>query len=272
MDDLVGPHQEVFVGKARQIANELLNETPVRHPMMGLVEFDVTKAREAIRRHKEATGEPLSFTAWLLKCIAQAASEHKEVHAYRKGRNRLVTFDDVDIGVPVERDVGGRKLPMGVVLRKVNEKSFLDIHKEIRAFQARPVQPSGIGILPQGERVPRLVAVFARMPRILRKIVWWKFRRDPILKKRMMGTIGVTAVGMYGHSGGWALTPGGYQSLVIAVGGISKRPVLEDGALGEREFLDLTLMLDHDVVDGAPAARFASRLGELLESGFALEL
>lgn len=110
------------------------------------------------------------------------------------------------------------------------------------------------------------------MPRVLRKIVWWKFRRDPIMKKRMMGTIGVTAVGMYGRSGGWALTPGGYQSLVIAVGGISRRPVLKDGTLEEREFLDLTLMLDHDVVDGAPAARFALRLGELLESGFALEL
>jgi pyruvate/2-oxoglutarate dehydrogenase complex dihydrolipoamide acyltransferase (E2) component len=38
-----------------------------------------------------------------------------------------------------------------------------------------------------------------------------------------------------------------------------------------REFVDLTLSFDHDVVDGAPAARFAARLRELLESASVLD-
>jgi len=39
------------------------------------------------RRNKNTkrTGEQLSFTAWIMKCIGQAVSEHKEVHAIRKG-------------------------------------------------------------------------------------------------------------------------------------------------------------------------------------------
>ncbi len=32
----------------------------------------------------------------------------------------------------------------------------------------------------------------------------------------------------------------------------------------------MTLSFDHDIVDGAPAARFARRLKELIESGYGL--
>lgn len=35
--------------------------------------------------------------------------------------------------------------------------------------------------------------------------------------------------------------------------------------------LSLTLLFDHDVVDGAPAARFARRLVALIESGYGLD-
>jgi pyruvate/2-oxoglutarate dehydrogenase complex dihydrolipoamide acyltransferase (E2) component len=37
-----------------------------------------------------------------------------------------------------------------------------------------------------------------------------------------------------------------------------------------REFLGMTLMFDHDVIDGAPMAMFLQRLRELIESGFGL--
>jgi pyruvate/2-oxoglutarate dehydrogenase complex dihydrolipoamide acyltransferase (E2) component len=37
-----------------------------------------------------------------------------------------------------------------------------------------------------------------------------------------------------------------------------------------REILNLTVMFNHDVVDGAPAARFTRRLVELIESGYGL--
>jgi pyruvate/2-oxoglutarate dehydrogenase complex dihydrolipoamide acyltransferase (E2) component len=34
--------------------------------------------------------------------------------------------------------------------------------------------------------------------------------------------------------------------------------------------LSLTVVFDHDVVDGAPAARFVQRLVELIEGGYGL--
>jgi pyruvate/2-oxoglutarate dehydrogenase complex dihydrolipoamide acyltransferase (E2) component len=38
-----------------------------------------------------------------------------------------------------------------------------------------------------------------------------------------------------------------------------------------RDCLSLTLSFDHDVIDGAPAARFAVRLAKLIESAAGLE-
>ena len=43
--------------------------------------------------------------------------------------------------------------------------------------------------------------------------------------------------------------------------------MLLNGQLENREYLCVTISLDHDIVDGAPAARFIQRLKELVESG-----
>jgi hypothetical protein len=45
------------------------------------------------------------------------------------------------------------------------------------------------------------------------------------------------------------------------------RPVPVAGRSTRREMLAVTLSFGHDVVDGAPPARFSARLGDFLESG-----
>jgi pyruvate/2-oxoglutarate dehydrogenase complex dihydrolipoamide acyltransferase (E2) component len=47
--------------------------------------------------------------------------------------------------------------------------------------------------------------------------------------------------------------------------------VVTDGHVTVREYLSLTISFDHDIVDGAPAARFMRRLKELIESGYGLD-
>lgn len=56
------------------------------------------------------------------------------------------------------------------------------------------------------------------------------------------------------------------MSLQVVVGGMTQRPRVVDGQVEIRDVLDLTLAIDHNVVDGAPAARFAAELRELIES------
>src|SRR3990172_11122175 len=105
-----------------------------KYPIQALVEVDVTKARTYFRGYKEKTGETLSFTAWLIRCIAQAVSEYKQVQAYRKGKE-LIVFDDVDVGFAMERQgqqEGGGMMVAGAVVRKANEKTLGQVNEEIR--------------------------------------------------------------------------------------------------------------------------------------------
>ena len=62
----------------------------------------------------------------------------------------------------------------------------------------------------------------------------------------------------------------GSLSLDIALGGIAEKPGVIDGRIEIREYLCVTLSFDHDVIDGAPAARFTQRFKELIETGYGL--
>jgi hypothetical protein len=70
---------------------------------------------------------------------------------------------------------------------------------------------------------------------------------------------------MFGRGIGWGVTPMGH-SLAVVVGGLSTRPIMVGSSIQSREYLCLTLTLDHDVIDGAPAARFTTHLKRLIES------
>jgi hypothetical protein len=56
----------------------------------------------------------------------------------------------------------------------------------------------------------------------------------------------------------------------VTVGGIGQKSGIVDGHIAIREYLSLTISFDHDIIDGAPAARFTQRLKELIESGSGL--
>jgi pyruvate/2-oxoglutarate dehydrogenase complex dihydrolipoamide acyltransferase (E2) component len=70
---------------------------------------------------------------------------------------------------------------------------------------------------------------------------------------------------MFGNGSGWAV-PFNVHTLAVALGGIAAKPGVVDGRIEIREYLCVTLMFDHDMVDGAPATRFAARFKGLIES------
>jgi pyruvate/2-oxoglutarate dehydrogenase complex dihydrolipoamide acyltransferase (E2) component len=244
-----------------------------RHHIPILLEIDVTEARNAIRDRQTQTGQRISFTGWVIKCIAQAVSEYKFIHAVRKG-NKLVIFDDVDINIVIERSVSqtgtGETLPMPYIIRKANEKSAIEIHTEIRAAQRSSVATGEVQIA--SPRAAWMTKLGTMMPRFVRDLFFWQpLFRDPFRIKLMMGTVSVTSLAIAGESGmSWGI-PIGIHPLLVAVGAIAKRPGIVDEQIAIREYVGLTVMFDHDVTDGAPVARFIRRLEELMTSGYGLK-
>ncbi len=113
--------------------------------------------------------------------------------------------------------------------------------------------------------------LYPYLPRPLRALLWRTFERRPRMRKRIAGTVMVTAVGMYAKGAGWGISPTSGYTLEIVLGGIVDRPIVVDGRLTDRQYLCMTVSVDHDVMDGAPFARFVQRLNELIESGYGLE-
>jgi pyruvate/2-oxoglutarate dehydrogenase complex dihydrolipoamide acyltransferase (E2) component len=231
-----------------------------KHIVHGLVEMDVTCARQAIRNHKARRGETLSFTAFIMTCLGRAVAMNKHMHAYRVWWDRLVIFEDVDINTMFEVEVDGHKIIRPHIIRAVNRKTFRDVHEEIRGFQAKH----------QGSRGAKFISWFVLLPGLIRRLVLGFLFQNPRMLKEMNGTVSLTAVGMFGSGAGWAI-PATNHTLQITLGGIAQKPALINGQLENREYLCVTVSLDHDIIDGAPAARFIERLKELIESGYGLE-
>lgn len=219
----------------------------------------MTDTRQFIQEYEAKTGQKLSFTAFIISCVGRAVDENKAVHAIRNWRSELVLFDKVDLATVVEATQGDQKFPISHIIRSVNSKTFKVIHEEIRAIQTTASERAR-GPRNKSKRLFWLVPAFVR--RLFYRIV----SRSPRWLKKNVGTVALTAVGMFGKGGGWAI-PIAITPLFITLGGITQKPMMSQGRIEIREFLNLTVTFDHDVIDGAPAARFASRLKELIESG-----
>lgn len=230
-----------------------------KHIVHGLVEVDVTCAREAIREYRVKTGESLSFTAFIMTCLGRAVDMNKHMQAYRTWWDKLVLFDDVDVNTMFEVEVDGRKIIRPHIIRAVNTKTLRDIHEEIRAFQAKH----------ERSREASFIGWFVLLPAFIRRLFFGFLFKSPQMLKEMNGTVSLTAVGMFGSGAGWAL-PVTNHTLQITLGGIAEKPTLVNGRIENREYLCVTISLDHDIIDGAPAARFIQRLKELIENNYGI--
>ena len=230
-----------------------------RHIIHGLIEVDVTRARDLLRLSRSG-GSGLSFTAFIVACLSRAIESARGVQAYRDWRGRLVLFQDADVVIMIEPETGAVAIPH--IVRAANRKTVRQISDEIRAVQARPESSRQRG---------GLAAMGQRAPWFARRLFYWALRKNPHLLKQMAGTVIVTSVGMFGQGGGWGLGYLPMHTLCLTVGGIARKPGVNDGVIAVREILSLTISLDHDIVDGAPAARFVQTLRDLIEKATVLD-
>lgn len=241
---------------------DVLREGQRKRFIHGLFEVDVTDVRRRLRERKALTGESISFTAFVIHCLGRAVDEHKLMHAMRQGRNRLVVFDEVDVSTQIEVEEGDHKLVKPYIVRAANRKSVREIHDEVRAAQAGDDEA-------QASRY-QTIQKFLYLPRFIRAIAWRFVSARPAVFKRLGGTVGMSAIGMFAGGAGWGI-PISFPTLMITLGGIGEKPGVVDGRIEVREHLSVTVSVDHDIVDGAPATRFSRRLKELIEAGCGLE-
>jgi pyruvate dehydrogenase E2 component (dihydrolipoamide acetyltransferase) len=85
------------------------------------------------------------------------------------------------------------------------------------------------------------------------------------------GTFTVSNLGMYGVAS-FAAIINPPQAAILSVGSLAPRAVVREGQIVARHTMSVTLVCDHRILYGADAARFLSRIRELLEEPAALTL
>jgi pyruvate/2-oxoglutarate dehydrogenase complex dihydrolipoamide acyltransferase (E2) component len=231
-----------------------------KHIVHGLAEVDVTDARRIISQHEQQTGERLSFTAFIINCLGEAINKHKALHAYRNWKGQLVIFEDVNIATMIEGTLDGKLVPLPYVFKGVNNKPYRALHEEIREVQSTPIESPG----------GRFMGWFLYLPWIVRRPIYWMILRMPQRYRTYSSSVMVTAVGMFSRGASWGI-PRPSFTLAVTVGGIAEKPGVVKGQIAVREYLHLTVSVDHDIVDGAPIARFGNELMSLIEQAYGLQ-
>ena len=126
------PYRVEKFPRIRKATVDLLRAARRKNMIHSVVEVDITGVRTGLRRLKKETGRFASLTGYIVYCTARAVDQNKHMHAYRKGGNRLVVFDEVDVSTTIERKVEGEHQVVAMIVRAANHKSVPDISEEIR--------------------------------------------------------------------------------------------------------------------------------------------
>jgi hypothetical protein len=157
--------------------------------------------------------------------------------------------------VAVERRYGDEDAVFFVPLSKPERLPLAEIDAKIRRYKEAPLRSVG---------AIRRVLLVARLPRPVRRLLWWLcLNCAPRTRSRFIGTFGVT---VYAGLGAASLHP------------VSVLPItLNHGVIEPDGSVDVRLVYDHRMLDGATVARALADLesaltGPILEELKTIEL
>ncbi|MBK9391229.1 MAG: 2-oxo acid dehydrogenase subunit E2 [Bacteroidetes bacterium] len=234
----------------------------LRHHVAAILEFDVTDSRKKLQELRK-NGTNISFNGWLLRVIGMTLKNHPEASAFLYSKRKLLIFDDINISIMIEKKINGNKVPVPVVIEKTNEKSALEITAEIEAAKNSEMGSGDIVINRKRSFSER---VYYHLPGFLRRLTWSLILRNPHFAYKKMGNVIVTSLGMTGRINGWFIHRS-IHPVSFGIGSVLKKPVVTGNEIKIREILNMTILIDHDVIDGAPMVRLLNELTRCIGNG-----
>jgi pyruvate/2-oxoglutarate dehydrogenase complex dihydrolipoamide acyltransferase (E2) component len=232
------------------------------HNFQALLEFDITDVRSALRR-KRQEGRSGSLFAFLLKAIGKCLEEYPEFNSMIDLR-RTTVFEEVDISIPIEVESEGELFPKQHVIRNINAKSTKEIDDEIESAKKNKDDQ-------EGHVFPKFyLSIIDRLPGKLVGFIFRYLTKNHQRVQALSGTVFVTSVSMVSNVPGFIIPySGGPKAVSFAIGSSVKKPVVRNDEIKIREIINITAIFNHDIVDGAPAARLINQMRKLIERDYA---
>lgn len=230
-----------------------------RHHCLGYGTFSVN-LRLLERRRKEycSAVSPITHVPLYVKATALALERNPEANAilFKKLFGlRIVSFETVDVNLPITRLIGDRPVTFIGTVRNAAAKSLAAIQDEIAVYQRGA---------PDKSFAMRRIQRFARMPLWQARLAHWRMTRSPDFYIRNVGTCGLTfAEGDWGEY----MFPIAPTSVCFGIGAARSEALVYGDTVSVGRVLKCTLMVDNYIVSGLTGARLVRDFKELLESG-----
>lgn len=222
-------------------------------------EIDATGLDKLRISLQKKTGIKPSYTALIIKAATIVLLEFPYANRAILGLpfcKRVVQFNDVAITVAIERDVpGAEAVVLADTISGTRDKSLEMITRELQEFANATLETN--------PRWRLFYSLLSRLP------VW--------MSRWVIGVPRFSARLWAQHRGGacFVNSPAKYGidfvvadmiwPLTVMFGWVKERPLVYEGEVVARKTMPLSIIFDRRIMAGAPAARFFSRLAELLE-------
>lgn len=228
-----GTYEEIPLTPMRKVIARRLQESKSFIPHFYVKQVVDAEPIVACREQLKALDLKVTFNDLILRACALGLREHPEINSgFNSVNQMIIQFKTIDISVAVALKGGGLITP---IIRHADYKNVGQLSLEMGSLAQRAQK----GKLKEHEYKG--------------------------------GSFCISNLGMLGISEFFAvINPP--QSAILAIGGIEEQPVIKNGAVVSGKQLNLTLSVDHRVVDGVLAAEFIKTLQHLLENPVSLIL
>ena len=248
--------------KSRIATNDVCAIGLKKHHISALIEVDVTESREKIKLYRKNNNK-ISFTAWLIKVISNTIRDYENVASYLRKKRKLLIFNDVNVSMTVEKVIDDQKVPIPLIIEKANIRSIESITRQINDARNQILSDRDIVLQKKSNK---LELFYYNLPGFVRRYFWKYMLSHPEYAYSKMGNVAITSLGMIGRSDGWFI-PISVHPVCFGIGKITKKPAVHNDQIAIREILKITVLLDHDIIDGVQMARFISDLSDNIEKG-----
>lgn len=223
-----GSRREPYRGIRRTIGERMAaadDAVPRATHHDSVVVTELVETRERLRGPAEERGVRLTYLPFVLKAVAAGLREHPVLNSRLDEDEEEIVYHDAANVGVATATDDGLLVP---VVEQVGEKGILDLAAEVADLVERA-------------------------------------RARELSPDEMQG--GTFSVTNFGAIGGEYASPivNHPETAILGLGELAKRPVVVDDEVVARHTLPLSLSIDHRVIDGADAARFANTVMEYLQ-------
>ena len=250
--------------KNREVIYDLLKRARRNHcTCSSQHHIDVTRLMNVLD-HYRATGNPVTMNACLIRATSLLLRRFPRLnHHLFHGvlRKYEVDFEQICCNVIMLRRDGDELVLLPLLIERSDQLTVQEIDEVLEFNKRTPLQE-----LPQVQGMQKL----KRMPRLAIKAFSFMARSNHRFYRKFFGTYGYSTMLMDGKDGlklghhGIASQSAANTCTGFLPCSVSEKPVVVEGEIVVRKILELTMLMDHYLVDGHDVLRATAYLTELL--------